>query len=143
MRLKILLICLTLLAFSCKNDKGPFKKLPETQETEVKYDSNNAIKIYIDGNNLLYVDDEKVDIPELKAKVRAYAIANTSKSVISLKTASEASYKTFVDVQKSIVDEIEVLREALAKEKYNISLDSLTKKQLSEIRKVYPQNWIE
>jgi hypothetical protein len=66
-----------------------------------------------------------------------------SESIISLKHAPSTSYATYVQIQESIVNEIQTLREKLSKEKYNVSLDSLTKRQLSVIRKTYPQNWIE
>ena len=144
MKLKLFIGCLFILIFlSCRNDKGIIKELPEVSETEIKFDSNNAIKIFIDEKNQLLVDNEKVDIDELKTKVREYAIANKEQSVFSLKNTPESSYMTFVEVQKSIVNEIRDLREKLSQEKYNTTLDSLTKQQLSEIRKVYPQNWIE
>ncbi len=52
-------------------------------------------------------------------------------------------YQTYIDVQNAIVGEIRELREKLAKQKYNSALEDLTKEQLSEIRKIYPQNWIE
>ncbi|WP_394750882.1 biopolymer transporter ExbD [Spongiimicrobium salis] len=144
MKLKLFIGCLFILIFlGCRNDKGIIKELPEISETEIEFDLNNAIKIFIDEKNQLLVDNEKVDMDELKTKVREYAIANKEQSVFSLKNAPESSYGIFVEVQESIVDEIRNLREALSKEKYNITLDSLTKQQLSEIRKVYPQNWIE
>lgn len=144
MKLKSFIGCLFILTFlSCRNDKGIVEELPEVSATEIEFDSNNAIRIFIDGENQLFVDNEKVDTAELKTKVREYAIANKEQSVFSLKNAPESSYGIFVNVQESIVDEIRNLREELSKDKYNITLDSLTKQQLSEIQKVYPQNWIE
>lgn len=52
-------------------------------------------------------------------------------------------YKTYIDVQNAIVGEIRHLRAKLAKEKHNTELDKLTEEQLSEIKKVYPQNIVE
>ncbi|MCB4800274.1 ExbD/TolR family protein [Neotamlana laminarinivorans] len=144
MKLKISISCLFILAFfSCINDKGLVKELPEVSETKTEYDLSKAINIYIDGSNQLLVDNEKLDIDELKTKVREYENKNKSESIISIKNAPESSYSTFIDVQNAIVGEIRILRETLSKEKYNIELDSLTKEQLSEIRKVYPLNLAE
>ena len=144
MKLKTSIYCLIILAFcSCINDKGLVKELPELSETETEYDLSKAIKIYIDGSNQLVVDNEKTDMDGLKMKIREYENRNKSESVISIKNAPESSYATYIDVQNAVVGEIRILREILSEEKYNIQLDSLTKEQLSEIRKVYPLNLTE
>ena len=52
-------------------------------------------------------------------------------------------YKTYVDVQNAIIGEIQILREQLAKEKYNTELNKLTEEQLSEIKKIYPKKIVE
>ena len=144
MKLKLFISCLFILTlFSCINDKGLVRELPEVSETKTEYDLSKAINIYIDGNNQLLVDNEKVDIDELKTKVREYVYMNKSESIISLKNAPRSSYNTIINVQESIVGEIRNLREILSKERYNTGLDSLTKEKLSEIQKIYPQNWVE
>ena len=144
MKLKTSIYSLFILAlFSCINDKGLVKELPKATQSETEYDLSKAINIYIDGNNQLVVDNEKTDIDGLKMKIREYENENKSESIISIKNAPESSYSTFIDVQNAMVGEIRILRETLSKEKYNIELDSLTKEQLSEIRKVYPLNLAE
>jgi biopolymer transport protein ExbD len=125
------------------NDDGLIRKLPEIQEDDTEYDLSKAIKIYINGNNQIFVNDEKVDIDNLKIKVKDYEEKNKSESLIALKYERETMYQTYVDVQNAIVGEIKELREKLANQKFNSSLENLTKEQLLEIRKIYPQNWIE
>jgi len=125
------------------NDDGLIRKLPEIQEEDTEYDLSKAINIYIDGNNQIFANKKKVDIEELKVAINKYEEKNKSESIISLKAERETMYKTYIDVQNAIIGEIKKLRTRLAKEKYNKELDSLTKEEMTEIRKVYPQKLIE
>ncbi|WP_417800603.1 ExbD/TolR family protein [Tenacibaculum sp.] len=125
------------------NDDGLIRKLPETQENDTEYDLSKAINIYIDGNNQIFANKKKVDIDELKIVIKEYEEKNKSESIISLKAERETMYKTYIDVQNAIVGEIKKLRSQLAKKIYSKELDSLTKEEMLEIRKVYPQKLIE
>lgn len=124
-------------------DTGISRRLPEMEENQVEYDLTNALKIIIDDKSEIYINDKKVTIAELKKLVRDYELENKSESIISLKTDRGTMYKTYIDVQNAIVGEIRHLRAKLAKEKHNTELDKLTEEQLSEIKKVYPQNIVE
>tara|TARA_R110002051_G_scaffold1113_2_gene5630 strand:- start:11 stop:916 length:906 start_codon:yes stop_codon:yes gene_type:complete len=125
------------------NDSGISRKLPEFKENETEYDLSKAINIYIDVNNQIFVNKEKVDIEKLKVQIREYEFKNKSESIISFKAERETMYKTYVDVQNAIIGEIQILREQLAKEKYNTELDKLTEEQQSEIKKIYPKKIVE
>lgn len=128
---------------SYKDDNGISGKFSEFKESETEYDLSKAINLYVDGNNQIFVNKEKVNIEELKMQIREYEFKNKSESIITLKTERESMYKTYVDVQNAIVGEIQILREQFAKEKYNLEIDNLTEEQLSEIKKVYPQKIVE
>lgn len=128
---------------SYTNDSGISRKIPEFKEAETENDLSKAINIYIDGNNQIFVNKEKVDIEKLKVQIREYEFKNKSESIISFKAERETMYKTYVDVQKAIVGEIQILRKQLAKEKYKTELDKLTEKQLIEIKYIYPQKIVE
>ncbi len=106
-------------------------------------DLKDALKIYLDGKNQIFVNEKKVNVSELKKQIRDYESVNKSKSVISIKVEQETAYKTYVDVQNVIAEEINFLREQLAKEKYSNELDKLTEEQLAEIKKIYPQKIVE
>jgi biopolymer transport protein ExbD len=134
----------TFLLFSIiDTDSGISRRLPEMEENQVEYDLTNALKITLDDKSEIFVDDKKVTIVQLKKLVRDYELKNKSESIISLKADRGTMYKTYIDVQNAIVGEIRHLRDKLAKEKYNTELDKLTEEQLSEIKKVYPQNLVE
>jgi len=124
-------------------DSGISRRLPESEENQNVYDLTNALKITLDNKSEIFVDNKKVTIDKLKKLVREYELKNKAESVISLKADRGTMYKTYIEVQNAIVGEIRHLRGKLAKEKYNTELDKLTEEQLSEIKKVYPQNLVE
>ena len=124
-------------------DSGISRRLPENEENQNEYDLTNALKITLDNKSEIFVDNKKVTVDKLKKLVREYEFKNKAESVISLKADRGTMYKTYIEVQNAIVGEIRQLRDKLAKEKYNTELDKLTEEQLSEIKKVYPQNLVE
>ena len=128
---------------SYTNDSGISRKLPKFKKDETNYDLSKAINIYIDGNNLIFANKEKVNIEKLKVKIREYELKNKSESIISFKTERATMYSTYVEVQNAIIEEIQILREQLAKEKYNTELNKLSEKQQSEIKKTYPKKIVE
>ncbi|MCE2612320.1 hypothetical protein LVD13_04990 [Flavobacteriaceae bacterium D16] len=106
-------------------------------------DLNKALIIEIDSNDLIYVDNKKVNEVEFKEKVRSYEEKNKSESIILLKADGKSKYGTYLKVQNAIIYEIQNLRENFSKNKYNKRLDELSIQQLSEISKIYPQNLVE
>jgi len=134
----------TFLLFSIiDTNSGINRRLPEIEKNQAEYDLTNALKIILDNKSEIYINDKKVTIIALKEIVRNYELKNKSESIISLKADRGTMYRTYIDVQNAIVGEINHLRDKLAKEKYNTELDKLTKEQLSEIKKVYPQKLVE
>jgi Biopolymer transport protein ExbD/TolR len=124
-------------------DSGFSTITSENEESQIEQDFTNALKIYLDDKSEIYVDNKKVTIKELMKLVREYELENKDKSIISLKNDSKTMYKTYIEVQNVIVEEIRHLRENLAREKYNIELDKLSEEQLTEIKKIFPQNIME
>ncbi|SKB64936.1 Biopolymer transport protein ExbD/TolR [Maribacter arcticus] len=135
----------TFLIFSyIDTDAGLDEQLSENSIGDNEnIDLKNALRIEIDGNDLVYVDNKKVNEAGLKKKVRSYEEKNKSESIILLKADRETKYGTYIKVQNAIVYEIQNLRENFSKNKYNKNLDELSDQQLSEISKMYPQNLVE
>ena len=124
-------------------DSGVNRRLPEIDNNQIEYDLTNALKIFLNDQSEILVNEAKVTLDELKELVRDYELKNKSESIISLKNDRKTKYKNYVEVQNAIVGEIRDLRIQLAKEKYNMDLDSLTEEQLFEIKKIYPQKLVE
>lgn len=126
-----------------ETESGNSRKLPEIKEDETSYDLTTAFKVNIDNKSEIFVDNKKVAIEKLKKMVRAYELKNKSESIFSLKTGKKTTYKMYIDVQTVIIEEIQYLREKIAKEKYNTALDKLKDEQLNEIKKIYPLIFVE
>lgn len=119
-------------------NSGLSQMLKELPKEEKKYDLSKALNVYINGNNQIFVDEEKIDIDKLKNIIKDYEKKYESESIISLKTERETMYKTYFNVQNIITTEINKLQSQLSKEKYKKELENLTKEELSDIRKIYP-----
>lgn len=135
------LLTVGILIVSCQaqiDKKGIPKPLTEMKKENIEYNLNDAIKIYIDAKNLIYVNEKKVDISSLKNKIKDFEYKKKSKSIIIFETDKLVDYSFYLDIQNAITGEIKSLREFLAKKKYNSNLESLTDKELLEIQKTYP-----
>ena len=133
------------LIVSCQaqvDTKGLPKQLTGIKKKNIKYDLNDVIKVYIDSDNLIYVNEKKVDINSLKKKIKEFEYEKKSKSIIILETDKLVGYGFYVEIQNAIMGEIESLRESLSKKKYNSSLKNLTSEELLEIQKIYPMRII-
>jgi len=87
------------------------------EKEEGSYDLTNALKITLNSESEILVNDEKVAIKELKKRVRKYELKHKSESVISFSVEGKTKYAVFVAVKDVIFSEINYLREELAMEK--------------------------
>lgn len=122
---------------------GIAKKLQDLPDDDSELDLSNAIHIYIDGDNQMFVNKEKVTLKKLRTAVKKYEKKNKSTSIIALKAERATEYAMYIQVQNAILRAIRELRVQLSKEKYNKELEKLTKEELDEIKKVYPQKIID
>jgi biopolymer transport protein ExbD len=106
----------TFLFFSViDTSSGINEKLPEFASNQSEIDLTNALKVKLDDQNQIFVDDNKVSLDDLKSIVREYESEFKSESIISLKTDRGTMYRTYIDVQNVIIGEIQYLRDQLAK----------------------------
>ncbi|RUA12799.1 MAG: hypothetical protein DSY83_13515 [Flavobacteriia bacterium] len=115
---------------------------PETEPID-STSLKNALRITIDRDNIIYVEDKNVSLEELKNKVRLYEEKNKSKSIFLVRTDNETKYSTYYNVQQSIIGEIQYLRENFSKKNYSKSIHELSEEQLSEVNEIYPQKLVE
>lgn len=125
-------------------DKGLLRTLPEANDESSKEKNlSNALSIYIDEKNTIFINDKKSSLKEVRKTVRNYYLENTSESIVTLIHKSGTSYAEYIAVQNEITSAINSLREKLALKLYKKDLDSLTKEELTTIREKYPLNLIE
>jgi biopolymer transport protein ExbD len=118
---------------------GIVRELPkEVEETFTKEELESALKIEFNAEGQLFVSDKKTPLKKLRKKVITYLKENKSKSVILIKHNREVSYKFFIDVQNELLAGFDVVRNELAKEKFNRLFDELQEAEKAEIKKTYP-----
>ena len=105
-----------------------------------KIDLENVLWVSVNSDNVIFVNEEEKIIDELSEIIRSYMIENKSKAIISLGSERGTAYKTYLEVENTIISEIEFLRTELALEKYDKSLDDLSEDELNEIKRIYPMN---
>ncbi|WP_299716627.1 biopolymer transporter ExbD [uncultured Tenacibaculum sp.] len=125
------------------DNRGIPKRLTKIKKEKKKHDLSNAIKVHIDSENQIFVNNKKVSIDELKKDIRNYESKCKSKSVIIFTSSKATSFGFYIEVENAMLREIKYLRELLANRKFKTNLDNLSDKQLLEIKEVYPQEIID
>lgn len=119
------------------------RTLPQVSPTTVEYDESKALNIYIDGNNAVFTNKEAVDLDALKIKTKAYLLSSKSNASIAIRTKHETMHNNYMNVQNTIVETINTLRQDLSKKIFNNDFESLNDKERSQITSIYPLNLIE
>ena len=161
-----LLLIFYLVTTTMDTDKGINRKLPpfdeELVEDPPEIKERNIFTVLVNSNDQLLVEDEYLQISELRAKAmefidnngdgscehcKGYKISTSSdnpeKAVVSLQNDRGTSYGMYVKVQNELVAAYEDLRERYAQEKYGRSYRSMDEEEdkevLKEIKLAYPQ----
>ncbi|HAP72074.1 MAG TPA: biopolymer transporter ExbD [Cryomorphaceae bacterium] len=161
-----LLLIFYLVTTTMDTDKGINRKLPPFDEELVEdpppIKERNIFTVLVNSNDQLLVEDEYLQISELRAKAmefvdnngdgsceycEGYNISTSSdnpdKAVVSLQNDRGTSYGMYVKVQNELVAAYEDLRERYAQEKFGRSYRSMDSEEdkeiLKEIKLAYPQ----
>ncbi|WP_299888927.1 hypothetical protein [uncultured Lacinutrix sp.] len=105
-------------------------------------DAENALNIYLDSRNTLYVNEVKKTIEQLKIIVRNHVLENKSKYVIFFKTERDTKYKEVLSCEKNIKEVIKSLRNEYALKTYNNIYENLNEDQKTETYTRYPLNFL-
>jgi len=131
-----LLLIFFLMVTTIASDKGISVLLPPKQENQedIKINQKNIFKIQINSSDRLLVEDEPMDISQLKEKVKEFVTnrgqdptssESPAKAVVSLKTDRGTSYEMYIgvlDLLKYSYTELRAEFLGITVEKYN-SLD--------------------
>lgn len=137
----VMFLIMGFFMISCEsqiNKKGLPKKLTKIEKEDKSYDINNALKIHLNSESRIVIDNKEIDIDELRKRVSDYESKHTSKSVIVITSSRAADYGSYVTLQNAIIEEIEHLRQLLAQKKYKTDIKKLKKEQLLAIKRTYP-----
>ena len=125
-----LLLIFFLVTTTIASDKGIYVQLPPKKEDqeEVKLNQRNVFNILINSKDQLLVEDEPMDLPELKEAVKEFVTNNgedpkssesPDKAVVSLKADRGTSYETYI----AILDDLKLAYNELRAESLGITLE--------------------
>lgn len=165
--ISFLLLIFFLVTTSMATDKGLMRRLPapvpeeEKKEEEVEINERNMMMILINSNDQLMVNNELMDVRDLKEKAKEFIanpnnsetlpakkvenipffgdIAITKDHVISLQNDRGTSYQAYINVQNELVAAYNELQNDLAKNKFGAAFEDLDDDRKKAIQKVYPQ----
>jgi len=161
-----LLLIFYLVTTTMDTDKGINRKLPPRDE-DLEQDippikERNIFTVLVNSNDQLLVEDEYLEISQLREKAmefvdnngdgsctycKGYKVSSSSdnpdKAVISLQNDRGTSYGMYVKVQNELVAAYEDLRDKYAEEEYGKSYRGMDadedKDVIKEIKGAYPQ----
>jgi biopolymer transport protein ExbD len=161
-----LLLIFYLVTTTMDTDKGINRKLPPIEDELVQdpppIKERNIFTVLVNSNDQLLVEDEYLEINELRAKAmefidnngdgsceycKGYGVSSSSdnpvKAVISLQNDRGTSYGMYVKVQNELVAAYEDLRERYAEEEYGRSYRGMDPEEdeeiIKEIKNAYQQ----
>ena len=147
-----LLLIFFLVTTTMDVDSGIARKLPpmpeEEQEKPPQIKDRNIYVVLINKDNQLFVENQKMDILQLRDGAKEF-IDNNKKDPLSSDSPQEAiisvqndrgtEYKTYIRVQNELAAAYNELRNKAALNKFGERYANLNKTQKKEIRKMYPQ----
>ncbi len=147
-----LLLIFFLVTTTIETDKGIMMKLPNKITEEVPLNKRNVFDILINSDNEILAEDERIELPQLKQKAKAFidnkgrnefSSDSPTKAVISIKTDRGTTYATYL----SVLDELKLSYNELRAAHLHLSLEDYLKLDakkindkalLNDARKAYP-----
>lgn len=153
-----LLLIFFLVTTTMDVDSGIARKLPPMPDENIEQPENNDINkrnifiVLVNASDQLLVNDELLDISELKDKAKQFIdnngrlphlSVNPDKAVISLQNDRGTSYDLYIQVQNELAAAYNELRDGQSMAKYGSKYADLNKDKQKEVRKVYPMRLSE
>jgi len=155
-----LLLIFFLVTATISSDAGINRVLPAncpTGDCESIKQERNILRIVINNNDDIMVENERINLANLKDVTKAFidnngdqsclycnglsvkeASDNPKDAVISIQNGKQTTYKSFVAVQNEISKAYFELRSNYATKVLKKSVDQLSKEDLKQVKKAYP-----
>tara|TARA_R110002012_G_scaffold81945_4_gene207498 strand:+ start:33749 stop:34297 length:549 start_codon:yes stop_codon:yes gene_type:complete len=160
-----LLLIFFLVTTTISTDAGINKNLPAlcpTNDCATPATENNVLRIILNNNNDILMNNELVNINEISKQVSSFitnngdqsckyclgeqlstASDNPEKAIISLQHDRQTSYELFIQVQNEILQAYYELRNDYAETKFQKSIEDLSASQILDVKRAYPMNLSE
>lgn len=156
-----LLLIFFLVTTTVADDVGFYRKLPDPcpvgQDCTADLKTRNVLRILLNNDQQIMVNDQLVELGELKDMAMAFVDNNgngtcsyctgdrlmtssehPTKAVISLQSGQQTTYELFIKIQDEITKAYYQLRENYTLRQLNKSLKQLTREELKIVRDAYP-----
>lgn len=155
-----LLLIFFLVTTTMDVDRGISRKLPPLEDeisTPPPIKKKNIFTVLVNSNNQLFVEDDYMDLSELRAAAFEFldnngdgsckackgssdpeSSENPDKAVISITTDRGTSYKTFIAVQNELTAAYNELRNRMARENYGKKYDDLDEERKKIVQDTFP-----
>lgn len=144
-----LLLIFFLVTTTIASDKGLYVQLPPKKETqdEVKINERNIFSILINSKDQMLVEEEPMELPELKAAVKKFVTNNgldpkssdsPQDAVVSLKTDRGTSYEMYI----AVLDDLKLAYNELRADYLGMTLEeflNLDTKESDEDKEKYDE----
>ena len=121
---------------------------PEQEPPPIR--ERNLMKILVNSQGLVLMDEEPVSVPEVKDKLiefisnpenREELAISPDAAIVSLKTQRETPYSIYIDMLDEVMAAYKDLRDAASRSNYGVSYDALVddSPQQDQIREMYPK----
>jgi len=147
-----LLLIFFLVTTTMDTDTGIARKLPpilpENLPPPPPIKEKNVFVVLINSNDNLFVDDDYMDVKDLRAEAKRFLSNfgrlenysdNPQKAVISLQNDRGTSYEMFIAVQNELTAAYNELRDEEANKRFGKDFVDLNERQQKEIQDFYPQ----
>jgi biopolymer transport protein ExbD len=156
-----LLLIFFLVTAVIPNDQGINRKLPRMcplgQKCDVDINERNILRIALNGNQEIMVDEALVSIEDIKELTKTFldnngdnscsychgkgsekSSDNPKKAVVSLQVNANTHYSLFIKVQDELTKAYFDLRANYAQFKFGKAPNELTEDELKTVREAYP-----
>lgn len=148
-----LLLIFFLLVTTIDIDTGIGMVLPPKPEENVEpppIQERNMLKILVNAQGSILMDDVPTAITEVKEKVKEFVSNNgedpelsesPDKAIVSLKTQRETPYRIYINMLDEVMGAYKELRNEAAQQRFGQNFDQLNEDgpEAEEIRELYPK----
>lgn len=146
-----LLLIFFLLVTTIDVDTGIGMVLPPKPEENVEpppVKERNMLKILVNAEGMILIDEQPTAITEVKQKVKDFVdnrgqdpnlSESPDKAIVSLKTDRQTRYSTYIDMLDEVMGAYEELRNREAQQQFGRNYDQLTESQQEVIGDAYPK----